>query len=810
MKIGIVAPSPVPFCIGGAEKLWWGLLNHINQNTDHKAELIKLPSREHSFWQLIDTYRHFAALDLSHFDVIVSSKYPAWMVSHPNHICYMQHRLRGLYDTYHFLGLPLVCDSPEPRVKALTGFMRAHQGDPSKLEEFFDRADQLRSADIAVEVFSFPGPLIRQVVHFLDAAGLAPSRIRKYAAIARNVASRENYFPDGAVVDVLYHPSDLPHFENTGAEYFFTVGRLDGPKRMALLVDAMRRARTGLHLKIAGTGPDEGAIRRMANRDPRIEFLGFVSDQDVIRLYSKALAVPYVPYDEDYGLVTIEAMASGKPVLTTTDAGGPAEFVRSGETGYIVEPTAEALTERFDYMSEHRMELLAMREACQRTVQPITWDRVCRGLFQPNSNTPRGLCSADARKPKITLACTFPIYPPRGGGQSRIYHLYRRLTSMFDVDLVSFTDYGQPDFDARIDDGVREVRIPKSLEHARAEWRLTGKLNGAAASDVMAPKLYRLTPRYLEALRNSAAGSDWLIASHPYLLPALLAVRSSQHLIYEAHNVEAILKETILPANRMGRYLLKVTASVERQCCDLSGLVMTCSEPDAATLQQLYSVDPKKLVVVPNGVDLDSVTYRSLKVRRQLKRNCRGESPFTVLFMASWHGPNIEAALCMLQMAREMRHVRFLLLGSVGQYFQNFGFSLPPNVESLGVVSDEAKDDILSWVDLAVNPMESGSGTNLKMLDYMAAGTPVLSTSFGARGLDMVDGVQGRLAPLIEFPRVIEEMRNQHEDTMTTMVETARQHVALRFSWEVIARDFLDAMLALHERTRKRPMRAAR
>jgi len=801
MKVGIVAPSPVPFCIGGAEKLWWGLLNYINQHTSHTAELIKLPSREHSFWQLIDTYVQFSKLDLSYFDVVISGKYPGWMVHHPNHVCYMLHRLRGLYDTYHFTRLPLVCESPDPKVKRLVQFMRLHHGDASRLEELFDRVNGLRNTDIAPEVFSFPGPLIRQVVHFMDAAGLAESRIRHYAAIARNVVSRENYFPEEAEVEVLYPPSDLPYFANAGAEYFFTVGRLDGAKRIGLLVDAMRRARTQVHLKIAGTGPDEGAIRHLANGDPRIEFLGFVNDQDLIRLYAKALAVPYVPYDEDYGLVTIEAMASGKPVLTTTDSGGPKEFVRGGETGYIVEPTPEALAERLDYMSEHRQELLAMKDACQRTVKPITWDRVCRGLIQPNDR-PQRLSRAAGKKPKITLASTFPIYPPRGGGQSRIYHLYRNLASAFDVEVVSFTDHGQPEFDQLIADGLREVRIPRSLPHARAEWRLANKLEGVAAADVMTPKLYHLTPRYLEALKQSAAGSDWLVASHPYLLPALLDARSSQDLIYEAHNVEAILKQTILPGNRLGRYFLKLTEFLERNCCDLGRLVMTCSGEDGATLHHLYGADPRKTVVVPNGVDLDSVTYRPLQIRRQLKQQYQSRQPFTVLFMASWHGPNIEAGLCVLHIAQQLPHIRFLLLGSIGQYFNHYGFSTPPNVEPLGTLNDEAKDEVLSWVDLAVNPMESGSGTNLKMLDYMAAGTPVLSTPFGARGLDITDGIQARLAPLTEFPRVIEELRNEDDNIMATMVEAARQHAASRFSWEVIAKTLLDAMQQLHESRR--------
>jgi glycosyltransferase involved in cell wall biosynthesis len=795
MNIGIVAPSPVPFCVGGAEKLWWGLQDYINQATPHKAELIKLPSREHTFWDLIDTYRQFSKLDLSYFDLLISGKYPGWMVRHPNHVCYMLHCLRGLYDTYHFTRLPCECPTAHPSVKSLLDFMNLHRGDPSRLEEFFDRVDRLRSADVASEAFLFPGPLIRQVVHFLDAAGLASSRIRKYAAISRNVATRPDYFPTGAKVEVLYPPSDLRNFTNGGADYFFTVGRLDGPKRIGLLVDAMRRARTETSLKIAGTGPEAAALRDLAGNDPRIEFLGFVNDQDVVHLYADALAVPYVPYDEDYGFVTVEAMASGKPVLTTSDAGGPKEFVRNGETGYVVSPNADALAERLDYMSEHRSEILAMKRACQLTVRTITWTKVCKALLGLRPATPRSFPSHSHSKPQITVATTFPIYPPRGGGQSRIYHLYRHLAADFNIEIVSFTDHGQPELDEFIAEGVREIRIPKSLEHARAEWRLSAKLKGVPASDVMSPKLFRLSPQYTAALKRSADAATWLVASHPYLLPALLEVRHGQDLIYEAQDVEVLLKEAILPANRLGKYFLNLTRSVEQQCCDLASLVLTCSEQDGVTIHKTYGTDPKRIITIPNGVDLDSVTYHSLRVRRQLKQRYHGEdAPFTVLFMASWHGPNIDAALCILHMAHKLPSIRFLLLGSIGQYFEHFGYTLPSNVESFGVVNDETKDEVLSWVDLAINPMESGSGTNLKMLDYMAAGVPVLTTAFGARGLLIEDGRHVRLSRVSDFPRIIEEMRNQQLDGMASMVERAREHSADHFSWAVIARPLMEAL----------------
>src|SRR3954453_5715341 len=146
MDVAIVAPCPIPYTIGGAENLWRSLQAHINEHTPHQAEQIKLPSREHTFWELVDSYRRFAELDLTGFDVVVSSKYPAWMVAHPRHVVYMVHKLRGLYDTYHFLQMPDRHPTEAAPVQALRAFMAERAGERAALGEFFGRLGELRGA----------------------------------------------------------------------------------------------------------------------------------------------------------------------------------------------------------------------------------------------------------------------------------------------------------------------------------------------------------------------------------------------------------------------------------------------------------------------------------------------------------------------------------------------------------------------------------------------------------------------------------------------------------------------------------------
>ena len=382
MDVAIVAPCPIPYVIGGAENLWRGLQDHINEHTPHQAEIIKLPSRELTFWELIDSYRRFSELDLTGFDVVVSSKYPAWMVAHPRHVIYMLHKLRGLYDTYHFLQLPDRHPTEVAAVQELRAFMAANAGDRPALDEFFGRLAQLRgAAGLPDDLFAFPGSFVREVVHWLDGVGLASSAIYRYGAIADVVRQRPEHFPSGREVFVGHPPTGLRGLHGGRGSYLFTASRLDGPKRVGLIIEAMAHVQRDVELRIAGSGPEEARLRELAAGDARIRFCGRVSDAELVELYAGARAVAFVPYLEDYGYITLEAMLSGKPVITCGDSGGTTELVRDGVNGIVAEPTPEALGAAIDRLWSDRRGQKRMGAAALETGQAVTWDAVLEELL---------------------------------------------------------------------------------------------------------------------------------------------------------------------------------------------------------------------------------------------------------------------------------------------------------------------------------------------------------------------------------------------------------------------------------------------
>ena len=791
MKIAIIAPSPVPFTVGGAENLFWGLQSYINEHTPHQCELIKIASPESNLEELIDSYARFAKLELDHFDCVISTKYPSWIVRHRNHVCYMLHRLRGLYDTYHFTGLSEDVAWSDPNMREAAALAR-------RLRDIGDRdigaALQACQEFIAsrpdASILQFPGPFSRWLIHYLDSLGMAPGRVSRYAAISNVVQQRRDYFPHGVPVSVLYPPPRVTGFRCGSDDYLFTVSRLDGPKRIALLVEAMRHVKTNIPLLIAGTGPDEDRIKALAAGDTRIHFLGFVNDHEVVDYYANALVVPFVPYDEDYGLITIEAMMSAKPVLTLTDAGGPNEFVKNGETGFSVPPDPKAIAEKIDYLCEHRTVARAMGLQARDLVAGITWERVVSGLLAESGNVAPSLFPARrTRRKKMVVAVTFPVYPPRGGGQSRVYHLYRNLAQHFDIQILSLCAYGQPGLNQEIAPGLWEIRVPVSEAHQLAEGKLSESVGWVPVTDVVMSQLVELTPLYLQNLSDAVVNADIVVACHPYLGKQLLSAAPSAEFWLEAQDVEFLIKQSIFPDTEAGRRMLKDVREIEEFCWQRATTVFACAQRDIETMINLYGSTKARTVEVANGVSIDDVPFVDIEERQRRKAQVGLNGDLVTLFMGSWHGPNINAADCVLGFARCLPDVVFMIVGSVCGAISDR--EIPANVKLMGVVDDEVKAVLLGTADIALNPMTSGSGSNLKMLDYFAAGIPVVSTEFGCRGINAIAEEHYIAAKLANFPESI--LRFINEDFRQVALQ-ARKLVETDYSWRVITARFIDVM----------------
>jgi glycosyltransferase involved in cell wall biosynthesis len=333
MRVCVAAPQ-VPFARGGAEIFADTLVVELAAR-GHEAALVTVPFKWYPgarvltqafLWRLVD----LDEVDGRPVDLVVATKFPAYCVRHPNKVAWVLHQFRQAYE--------------------------------------YDRTD-LGQFDESAE-----GRAIRRKVHELDRVALGEAR--KVFATSRNVAGRIER-STGIAADVLPHPPQaLPFRCEEYGDFVLSVNRLDRAKRIDLLLDAAATA-AGVKVVVAGDGPDRQRLEQIAHRnalDGRVEFTGRVSDEELADLYARCLAVFYAPVDEDFGMVPYEAFLSEKPVLTTTDAGGPLEIVADRETGIVVEPEPAALARACAFLREHPDDARAWGRAGKAIAERVTWD----------------------------------------------------------------------------------------------------------------------------------------------------------------------------------------------------------------------------------------------------------------------------------------------------------------------------------------------------------------------------------------------------------------------------------------------------
>lgn len=785
MKIAIVAPSSIPYTVGGAEKFWWGLLQAFNLGTRHEVELIKIPGLEKDFWSIIDSYRKFSELDLDHFDLVISTKYPAWMVCHRNHVVYMQHKLRGLYDTYPAaLAEEFEQELPallQPLVERLETLSPVRENLPAMFEALDALRDEWKSTaeherEAMASFFALPGVLIRKLVHWFDDLALSPAEIRRYYAISDNVRGRRDYFPAAASVKVVHHPSDMEEDRCESFTHIFTASRLDRAKRIGALIEAFARVKTDREFRIAGTGPDEQRLRELAAGDHRVKFLGRLTDAEIAEQYSHALFVPFVPYDEDYGLITLEAMRCGKAVLGCEDSGGVNELLRHWQTGLSVPFDIDAIAAAMQSLVDDAETTQVMGARGRAAVAGISWPAVVEALLPApvlaiNSN--------DAQRPRIVVAVPFPVQPAIGGGQQRVFHLYRGLSGKADLTIVSLTNEGSPSGRFDINPHCRELRVAKSTDHQAVELQLSRELK-ASVGDIALLDHVGKSPDYLRALQNACADADLCIASHHYLYPALREVFRGP-VVYESHNVEADMKAAILGDSPGADYWLQRNSEVEAACVADAEALIACSMDDAERFAELYGEDVlDKLHLVQNGTDTEAVRFQDAQARSRLRRRLNLEGQSIALFMGSWHGPNIDAVKHLFRIAAACPQWQFWVMGTVCDYFhRKYAGAWPVNVQMLGVTDADQKAVVLGAVDLALNPVDTGSGTNLKLVEYLVAGIPVLSTEFGCRGLSPALERHIVKASVDDFAQAIREYQEPPAGLLKSLSDGARRE----YSW---------------------------
>jgi glycosyltransferase involved in cell wall biosynthesis len=205
-------------------------------------------------------------------------------------------------------------------------------------------------------------------------------------------AVRDVVYPGVNVEDFIFQPSE----ENI----FLTIGQLWPHKRIKLIIEALKLVENA-QLYIVGSGPEKQKLARIAEGmglENRVFFLHGLSNLEVKILFSRALAVVFMPVKEPFGIVALEAMAAGKPLIAANE-GGFVEAVDE-KCAFLVAPEPEEIAERMRFLRDNKDVARQMGEAGRERVQAFTWDSASTQLLEIIESTHEEW-SAEHSRPRV-------------------------------------------------------------------------------------------------------------------------------------------------------------------------------------------------------------------------------------------------------------------------------------------------------------------------------------------------------------------------------------------------------------------------
>jgi glycosyltransferase involved in cell wall biosynthesis len=386
----------------------------------------------------------------------------------------------------------------------------------------------------------------------------------------------------------------------------------------------------------------------------------------------------------------------------------------------------------------------------------------------------------------LFLSSWFP-YPPDNGARIRVYNLIRHLAARHRITLLSFVHDGQTTRDVKELASLCEtIEVVPAREFRRTSLKA---LAGFVLSrprwlvDVHSAEMERLVRR-AQSAAATGPGYDVVIASGIKMAPYLSLLDDTPRVLEEIETT-ILLDELAHPAGRIQhlRAHLRWTKfsryirSLLRENVDGCTVV---SAPERANLARIVP-DFRPIAVVPNGVDM--AYYRGFFGQ---------PVPDTLIFNgALTYSANYDAIAYFLEkiwprVRAQRPQARMAITGRTRGVALD---RLPPDD---GVIYTGYLPDIRPCVAqsrVCVVPLRIGGGTRLKILEAMALGTPVISTSKGAEGLDVTDGKDILLA---DTPGAFADgvIRLLTDDALCArLAENGRRLVESRYDWASIGQE---------------------
>lgn len=346
---------------------------------------------------------------------------------------------------------------------------------------------------------------------------------------------------------------------------------------------------------------------------------------------------------------------------------------------------------------------------------------------------------------KVLILSPYPILPLKSGGKIRTFELAKGISQQFQTTLVFPVSFSQ----------IVSKKIGQNLT---LKTFLYPFLFPYLFTDKPFPFMYLISfhPGAHLILRNILQQYDIYQFEHASFAKLIDYIPKHKKVIYDAHNVEYDYVIAECKSQRIKKLAGERIYKLEKKLIERSNAILPVSEGDLIRFQKLYDTKPDKFLVIENGINLK---YEPPGLDRKYQNMMRYDQ--RAIFSGSdvEHNRNtVKYILEQIAPKLEQSH-GFIIKGPCGNRYKHYS--------NKNVFFDLSIDPLryaAKACTVALNPMIQGSGTSMKILDYLKHGLPVISTEFGMRGYDDLRPFV-KITPLEEFPQALKSSIIFSEDT---------------------------------------------
>ncbi len=373
---------------------------------------------------------------------------------------------------------------------------------------------------------------------------------------------------------------------------------------------------------------------------------------------------------------------------------------------------------------------------------------------------------------KILDISHYYVNPPRAGGQLRIFNLNKEISKKHIVTQFSFT----PALIGKkiCKQGNYTEYIYTDLFYLISSFILARIFK--IPYDFPVHYLFRFK-RLPKKLKKAIKEANIIQVEHPWIFSWIHRKIKKKPLVLVEHNFEYELQKK--GYNKLPKFLqnliFKITKEIEYNAVTKANLIFVTSDVDKKNLEKSYNIK-NKIKIVENGVN---TSFKLSLNKDELKKKFGFENKEIILFTGAGHPPNYEAIyLIKEKIVSSLKDVIFIIAGSVHKKGRD------RNIFYTGPIDEITP--YFNMADIAINPMLSGSGTNLKMLEYLSFGLPVITTEVGARGFNLKNNKDAIICKIEEFPENIKKILKNK--SLYIKLKKNGRIFAKKFDWQVIAK----------------------